>query len=406
MAAISLRRAAVTHSPDKAVLAALMAALLLTLLPACSKFDATGGRESARGSEPVVVYVAPLMSEHPLYAEVQELSEHLLLLTESPDLHAVRTFMDSPLGRTLMGPPDPAPGRSPRLIGWEEKAAESAAAQLREAEELIVLWPDPTIDKTRARLTREAEEDLRRLRSEAELMQTRVELETLYRYQGELARLRHEATSDDVVKVARALERQAQIWREVAVAAETTRREVDERLRALTEEHTRRLIATTAAIQDRAKREGEEHLRDLRASGDNLRQGQSQAVAAATKSLAIQPEALQTPEPPKLDEMSRLLEETEAAQRAVRARQLTRLNEARARLLRQIARSTRTAVQAVALANNIDVRFAPIADKKTIDATEEMRLLLREYWAARTPISTRRIPNMPYHHSSARARRF
>jgi hypothetical protein len=210
----------------------------------------------------------------------------------------------------------------------------------------------------------------------------RIEVGEIERRRDELMELRRLAASEDREEAARALDRQAALWRGITAQVEAAQREAEAKLRELREAGEIAMDEALEAEQRRAEAERAAHLKGLTEAGEVVRERQSEGVAAATAAVKPPADAQEVPPPPDTTELTALLDRIEAAQRAARERRTNRLVDARTRLLREIALNTQSAVRAVALRNGLDVRFGPETDPALRDATEDFRPLLREYWAA------------------------
>jgi len=380
----SRRRAAPTRRPVWA-LPACLAPVTLTVLAGCSRSGAVMEEPTAR--EVVVVYVAQLMAEHPLYPTAARLSARIAALTAPPDLRALGGLAGEPLRRRPLGPPKieaPVPGA---LTMWEAQADAALAAQVQEAEESLGAWPHPELGKTETRLRRQTADALRQAQNQAEIERLRVEVGEIRRRRDELAELRQLAASEDREEAARALDRQAALWREIDARVRATQRQAEARLRELRETGEAEMTEALAAAREHAETERAAHLRGLREAGEAAREQQPEAVESATVAVEPATSARDVPPPPDTTELTALLDDIEAAQRAAQQRRVSRLVTARTRLLREVALSTQSAVRAVAVRNGLDVSLEPETGQALRDATEELRPLLREYWAARPAIS-------------------
>jgi len=354
------------------------------VLTGCSRSGAVTGRA---GPEAVRVYPAQLMSEHPLYREVTELSARIAAVNAPPDLREMRALMSRPLGRQLLRPPRVQEPDRLRLTAWEAQTDAQLAAEVQEAEESLGFWSEADLSKREARLSREVADAVRQEQNEAELARLRTEIGEIERRQGELDELRRLAISEDQEVAARAVERQAALWAEIAAKAEAVQREADARLRELRESGEADMRKALAEARTRAEAERAAHAKQLRDAGAQVRERLPEGVQAAATPITPTEDAQSVPPAPATTELTALVGEIEAAQRAARERRLNRLVAARGRLLREIALSTQSAVRAVAIRNGLDVRFGPDTDPGLRDATEDFRPLLRDYWAARPAIS-------------------
>ncbi|MBM3501156.1 MAG: hypothetical protein FJX74_21090 [Armatimonadetes bacterium] len=374
------RRRAATRRVG-AALAVCLAVAALGALTGCSRSGAsTGLRETP---EVVVVYPAQLMSEHPLYPATTQLSARIAALTEPPDLRALRAAAAEPLARRLLGPPRVEATDSEVLTAWEAQANAALARQVQEAEASLSSWPQPDLAKTEARLRREADDAVRRAGNDAETARLRVELGEIERRRDELQELRRLAASEDRQEAAAALDRQAALWREIAARVEAARRDAEAELRTLREAGEQKTASTLEAAHRRAEAERAAHVESLTQAGGSTRDDLPEAVSAATARIEPAANAQESPEPPDLAGLAALVDDLEAEQRAAGRRRIERLVAVRTRLLREIALGTQAAVRSVAFRNGLEVRFGPETGQTPRDATEDLRPLLREYWAAR-----------------------
>jgi hypothetical protein len=354
--------------------------LLVSALAGCSRSSTVPDDEAA--PEPVVVYSARLMSEHPLYPEAQRLTARIGELSAPADVRAQRALLAEPLRERLLGPPPVAPVSLGAFGDWEAAADRELAQSLRDVEQTLAAWPATEAAKTQPRLERQAAEAVRQAESKAAAAREQAEWRAIDRHRAELQRLFVQAQSADRGEARKAVERQARIWREIAVEVEAARREAEADLQALRAEGAR---AMAAAVEEAARRTSEEqasHLADLERAREPLA-GLAEAVGRAVQPVEPAANAREVPPAPDTDDLGALLGRIEAAQREARKRQMNRLIAARDRLLRDIALNAQAAVQATAIRTGADVRFAPEADAELRDATEEFRPLLRDYWAAR-----------------------
>ncbi len=327
--------------------------------------------------------VGPLVGEHPLYAEVWKLTADLGV-EETADLRAAKDFLESPLGLSLWAPQsDERP--APVLSGWEAKANAEREARLEEARQLLESWPRPELSRTRRRLTADRERELRLRSGEAALDAVRAEMRALEERKGRLAELRQAAASDDEAEAALAVDRQVELWREVAAEGEAARRRADEELRALEREYESELARTATKLSDAADEDREQQRRALREGGTTVREAIGPAANRAMSEVDPAANATDAPPPPETESVSELMKHIEHARRAAWERQRERLAAARSRLLRRIDEDTRNAVKAIAVSNGIEVHFDCVDDHELPDATEEFRALLRDHWAARAP---------------------
>ena len=103
------------------------------------------------------------------------------------------------------------------------------------------------------------------------------------------------------------------------------------------------------------------------------------------------PNATETPRAPETKAVSELIAEVERAHRAAWERRRVRLAAARGRLLQRIAQDTRNAVKAIAARNGIEVRLDCMNEPALPDATEELRVLLRNHWAGRPAMRSQEV---------------
>ena len=353
-------------------------------LTGCSRSSAVTGPPEP---EAVVVYPAQLVSGHPLYPEVAELSARIAAISAPPDLREMRALMSSPLGRRLLRPPRVQQPDRVRFTAWEAQSDAQLAADVQEAEESLGSWPDAELTKMEGRLSRAAADALREAENEAELARLRTEIGEIERHQRQFDELRRLAASEDREEAARAVERQAALWKEIGARVAAVEREADLRLRELRESGEADVREALREARDRAEADRAAHVRQLRDAGGEARERLPEAVDSATIPIAPAEDAQAVPPAPSTSELTALVGEVEAALRAARERRIKRLVAARGRLLREIALSTQSAVQAVAIRNGVDVHLEPDADAALRDATEDFRPLLREYWATRPAIA-------------------
>ena len=366
-------------------LAASGTLLALMVLAGCSR--STTAMEERVEPEAVVVYSAQLLSEHPLYPQVTELSARITGVTAPPDLRAARALLKDPLRERLLSPPRVEEASFASLTGWEARADAALAARVQEAEESLGQWPEPEIERTRARIDRETAEAVREAQNRAEVEQMRVAIAQIERHQDEFEHLRQVALSEDRAEATEAVDRQAALWRGIEAETEAVRREAEAKLRELRAASETEREEALAAARDRAEAERAAHLEALRTAGDEVRGRLAGRVGPATATVRPAENAQQVPSPPDTSDLAALLGEVDAAQRKARERRLSGLVATRGRLLREIALSTQNAVMAVGIRNGLDVRAEQDQQQGLRDATEELRPLLREYWAARPAIA-------------------
>jgi hypothetical protein len=379
----SQRRAAAISRTARAV-AVCLASVALAWVSGCSRSSAV--TERPREPEAVVVYYAQLMGEHPLYPEVANLSARIAALTAPPDLRAVRALAANPLSQRLLGAPRVTVAALGPLAAWQTNADAALAAHVQEAEEYVGSWPQPSLQKTEARLSREAADEVRRAQNEAEVARMRAETRAIEAHRDELVRLRQAAAGEDREQASRAVDREVEVWQEIGAETEALQRDAETKLEELRAAGETEMYEAVEAARDRAEAERAEHLRRLQRGGEGVRGGQPAAVQAVTTAVAPAENVRDVPLPPDTDQLTVLLDEIEAAQRAAHNRRVDRLVEARGRLLRSIALGTQAAVRAVALRNGLDVRFTPETGQNLRDATDDFRPLLQEYWAARPAV--------------------
>jgi hypothetical protein len=349
----------------------------------CSKSGASSKAESLARRLPrrISVRIGPLVSEHPLYPEVTELTS-FLAAAETADLERVKAFLASPLGRSLAPPRSVAePGTPPAR--WASKADAELAARLSEAEGLLGSWPRPELARTRRRMTAEADDALRDRRGQAAMEAVRAEMWAIEERKGLLAELRQRAASDDQAQIADAMDRQVELWREIAAQAEAVRREADQELRLLERDYDGRLAEATAQIAEAADADRDRQLGGLAEEGTAVRALVGPAAEAAIDEVEPTTNATEAPAPPQTSGVTELVHGIESAHQAAWERRRGRLAAARSRLLQRIADDTRNAVRAVAVPNGIEVCFDCVDHQDLPDVTEEFRALLRDHWAAR-----------------------
>jgi len=271
------------------------------------------------------------------------------------------------------------------LTVWEERANIRLATRVEEANGLLAQWPHPAGTKALRRVEEAGADEIREVRNEASLARMRAETDAVRRRAGELAELRLMAESDDTDEAAYAADRQAQIWREIeAEVAEVARGSAD-RLADVESTYEQRRAGAT---EDHTAQDEAEQLARAEAlleSGGAVRERQGAGLDAALVTVEPGENLADTPPPPDTGNVAELISQAEAAQQAAQARRQARLQDARARLLREIGEGTNRAVRAVAARNGIEVKFVA-ADEEISDATEQFRSLLRDYWAARRPV--------------------
>jgi len=376
----SRRRAAPIRRAAWGATSLFVGALALAALDGCSKSSAVTDGEGR--ADTVVVYVARLVSEHPLHAEVARLSARIAAMTVPRELR-----LGDPLGQPVFGPPRSPVSGFARFGSWQSEADTALAQRVQEAEERLGLWPEPGLRKAQERLAREADDEVRDAQNEAELARMQAELRAIERHKEELAELRDRAASRDRAEAARAIERQAEVWRQIDTEVQTVQREAEARVEELRSAGESQMAEALQAARVRAEAARAAHRAELEHTGDDVRSRQPAAVAAANRQVEPAAGFGETPRPPDTRSLEALLQEIETAQRAARERRIAGLVATRGRLLREIAVSTRAAVQAVAIGNGIDVCFPPEAGAELRDATEDFRPLLREYWAARPAVA-------------------
>jgi len=389
---ISRRRTKAVSSSSGSPSRLLAASLVCVTVAGCARSAASRQREAeVTGARRVVaVRIGPLVGEHPLYPTVLELTSHLGA-TETADLRAAKAFLTSDLGRALAPPPSSPERPFPALTRWEAAANADLAARTQEAEQLLDSWPRPELSRTRDRLAGEADDRLRDARNTAALEAVRAEMRAIEKRKGLLAELRQLAASADEAEAARAIDEQVRLWREVAAEAEATRREGDMRLRELGRAHERELAQALAALDAAADEDRQRHKARLSGSGTPVREAVGPAAEAAMTRPEPAPNATETPRAPETKAVSELIAEVERAHRAAWERRRVRLAAARGRLLQRIAQDTRNAVKAIAARNGIEVRLDCMNEPALPDATEELRVLLRNHWAGRPAMRSQEV---------------
>jgi hypothetical protein len=338
----------------------------------------------------VVVRLGALVSEHPLYPEVVALTRRA---EQSPqaNLKPVTDFMTSPLGRVLSAPPEPLTAGEPLIAAWETEADEALAQELAKTAELLASWPAPEEFERTGRESRQIGDEVRTFANDLALSIARTEMAAIEERKGELAELRQKATSKDAEEAARAVEREAEIWRQIRAEVEAVRREVDESLAEKRQEAERRLQAAAGAMRVSAQGGRETHLKELRESGAPIRAAQKAAVAAATRPVAPAADLTATPPAPNVDQFAALLRDIDREQRLAWQRRRARLAAARDQLLARVVQNTRNAVRAVAAQTGTTVRFSAPPGESLSDATESFRSSLRSYWSAQPIIPSSEV---------------
>jgi len=374
-----------SHRPRRAASlragAAAAAALALVAVGGCARSARTIELPGVPVGEPALVRIGPLVSEHPLYPEVAELSR---ALEERPkaDVKSITEFMVGPLGRA---PAVPAEGALPavgRFAAQEAEADAALAQDLENARQLLASWPQTEATGPDGRLSRRVEEELQSASDGLALRVVRAQRAAVEERAGELAELRYQAASPDAAEAARAVERQAAIWREIGAEGDAVRRQADEELRQKRRETDRKLQEGTRAMLASVEERQATHLRQLEESGGAVRAGQREAANAAVRAVEPGSDRRETPPPPSTDEFAALLRAIESEQRAAWERRRARLAAARSELLDRVARNTVNAIRSVALQAGVAVRFDAPPGQDLPDATESFRLPLRRYWAA------------------------
>jgi hypothetical protein len=350
------------------------------MVSGCAKSGRRAGPEALPVGEVVYVRVAPLVSEHPLYGEVVELTR----LLERPALADVRSatvLMASPIGRVLAAPRAPAPPSPARTAAWEAEADAELAQELGAVRELLASWPEPESSQDAVRRSRQLGTELRTASNDIQLRVVRAEAAAIERRKGELGELRFKAGSADAYEAARALERQAEIWRQIRAESATLRDQGERELRRKRVEMQQRLEEETREIRAAAKAGERQHTGDLEGSGAAVRSGQEAALAAAVRPVEPGEDLRSTPAAPQTDELTSLLREIDRERRADWERRTRRIEATRSVLLDRVARNTQNAIRSVAAQVGTTVLFDIPADHTIADATESFRIPLRRYWA-------------------------
>lgn len=357
--------------------AAAAAALALAAVGGCARSARTTELPGVPVGQPVFVRLGPLISEHPLYPEVAELSR-ALEGRPTTDLRPITDFMVGPLGRVLAGPVEPALPAAGRLVAQGAEADAALAQDLANAGQLLASWPQTEEVGPEGGLARKVEE----ARDDLALRVARAQRAAVEERAGELAELRYQATSPDAAEAARAIERQAAVWREIGAKVDTARRQADEELRQKRQEADRKLLEGTRAMLASVAARQASHLQKLEDSGGAVRAGQRGAANAAVRPIAPGSDLRETPAPPRTDEFAALLRAIEGDQRVAWEQRRARLAAVRSELLDRVARNTVNAIRSVAVQTGVAVRFDAPPGQGLPDATESFRLPLRRYWAA------------------------
>jgi hypothetical protein len=263
--------------------------------------------------EAVLVRVGPLVAEHPLYPEVLRLTR-LLEQRRGPNLEPAAQFMAAPLDRVFATLPEPGPAPQAQLGDWQAEADAGLAASLEEAGRILASIPPPEGPATGTERAREAQDEMRQAESDALLRIARAEMRAIEERRGDLAEIRGRQASEEAAEAARALDREAEVWREIEARVAATRRQADEELRALRAEVEKRLGESAQAMQAVAEQDRESHLERLRRSGEEVRMAQQPAVAAATRGLSPDDGGSDLPAPPATGRFVALLRTVERAQ--------------------------------------------------------------------------------------------
>lgn len=326
------------------------------------------------------VFVAQLMSEHPLYGQLQRLEQEAAALRRLGSSPLTVPPPQAPLAELVLpaldGPPMPLPDFAPRRTDWE------LGPSLLPPPATTYLAPDllAELDWTRRRLDRETQQLLAEARSREELELSRRRAQAIRDRQEQYNNAALDLELNDDEAQAAAAERRLALQEEVELLMAAERVAAEERLRQFRQRQEQSAAEELQAVQREVWSRQQDRSQVSVRSGSEIRSGMSKAMAL--------PEPLHFDGPLRWDnglvvglaerQPGALKPGAMATRRDRQARRMLREREA---LSRRLYQSTRDAVFGLAAMQGWVVTYPPLQPREGEDLTEIMRPLLRELYA-------------------------
>ncbi|NPV48869.1 MAG: hypothetical protein HPY69_18160 [Armatimonadetes bacterium] len=326
------------------------------------------------------VFVAQLMSEHPLYGQLQRLEQEAMALRRPGSAPVTATPSWSPLAplvfAALDGPSLPLQQFAQRRTDWD------LGPSLLPPPATSYLAPDllAELNWTRRRLNRETQQLLAESRSREELALSRQRAQAIRDRQEQYNNAALDLGLSDDEAQAAAAERRLALQEEVELLMAAERVAAEERLRQFRQRQEQRAAEELQGAQREVWARQQERSQVSVRSGSEIRSGMSKAM--------------EPPEPlyfdgPLLWDSGLSADITErrgkvrgagllAARRDSQARRMLREREM---LSRRLYQSTRAAVSGVAAMQGWVVTYPPLQPREGEDLTESIRPLLRALYA-------------------------
>ncbi len=335
------------------------------------------------------VYLAELLSAHPLYPAAQRLSEEISREEreqgQAAPLASLEPWTARPLAGLSLGEfPYEAFHRD--WVAWEAQLVGPPESEQRglppdlEAEKRW-RYRQIELEEVQALAQVRAEESRRLAAIREELVRERlVELTN--------AGLSVQLPPGEARQKAEEIRRQ--IWTDIEEAVSRERQASEARLalqaERLARQSQRLKTQVDAELEEEAQARRESRLLGVEGPREEMRRG----VAGLLGHLGIDSGRLERsgaePSPTDLQEAEQARNRAFAAYQEARRRQLRRLKESRAQLIRAMLADLRLATTRVAFEHNLRLTLVPPGSPTQVDLTSQVRRHLRTIWSGRTSL--------------------
>lgn len=324
------------------------------------------------------VYVAQLMSEHPLYPQLRRLDEEIASLRRSAVSPGI-TAPDLRLPDLVLGAPEapafPLPEFAQRRSDWEQ------GPSLIELPASTPLAPDIAAELawSRSQLRAKMQQQLDEVRSDEDSRLSELRAQAIRERQEQFNNAELDLNVADKDAAAAADATRKRLWQEVEDYVTRERTAAEQRLaqfqKRLEADLDRDLAKSEQELWDRQK----ERTETITKSGSKTRTEMSKTVTAPSLPPAVGPLVWRPPANQALPDWPRPV--TEGREAVRRSQQAAVLLRERGRIAAQVEQATRVDLLGLAALEGIRLVFPPMQEATGPNLTEKLRPALRGLYA-------------------------